>query len=104
MAMGCVGMSMDDFDRCTPSEFSAIMEQWGRQRKENVKLTWEQARFLATCFLQPYSRKTLKSTDVARFSWDADSGPTVEKGHGSIERMKELEARLNAAAQKDNQK
>ena len=30
--------------------------------------------------------------------WDKDAGPKVEKGHGSIKRMKELEARLKAAS------
>ena len=82
-------MSADDFDRCTPFEFSKIIQQWERQK---------QARFIATCCLQPYSKKALKPTDVARFPWDKDAGPKVEKGHGSIKRMKELEARLKESA------
>ena len=89
-------MSIDDFDRCTPFEFTKIVEQWQRQKEEYEKRSWEQSRFIATCVLQPYSKKALKPTDVARFPWD-DPGPKVEKGHGSIERMRELEARLKAA-------
>jgi len=91
--LGCVGMSMDDFDRCTPSEFSIIAEQWRRERDTDYRAGWEQARFIATCALQPYSRKALKPADVAQFPWERN-GPEVEKGHGSLERMRELEERL----------
>jgi hypothetical protein len=42
--------------------------------------------------LAPYSKKSLKPTDICRFSWD-DEDTSVPKGTSSYERMKEVEKR-----------
>ena len=31
LAMGCVGMCLNDFCRLTPSEFTAVFEAWQQQ-------------------------------------------------------------------------
>lgn len=72
LAMGCVGMSLDDFRCCTPFEFSAIFEAWQQKEEYTEHRSWDQARFLACSILQPYSKTRLKLTDVARFSWDTE--------------------------------
>lgn len=94
LALGCVGMSLDDFERCTPSEFRAVFDAWQQRQERDERRNWEQVRFLATASLQPYSKKTLKPTDVVTFPWDAKSSSAVTKGTSSYERMKEIEARL----------
>lgn len=55
---------------------------------------WEQARFLAAAVLQPYSRKTLKPEDVAKFPWEEKSKSTDPVRPSSLERMREVEARV----------
>lgn len=96
--MGCVGMSLRDFDACTPSEFNAIGAQWrDNQRRLSIE-SWDQARTIAVSFLQPYSKKPLKLTDICVLSFDKDrleGGHPVPKGHGDLKRMKELERLVN---------
>ncbi len=86
-------MSLQDFERCTPLEFSRIVEQWQKREEERMKLSWEQTRFLAVTNLSPYSKKALKPTDIMQFPWDKKT--EVRKGTSSYERMTELEKRLN---------
>ena len=68
LAMGCVGMCLNDFCRLTPSEFTAVFEAWQQQETYAERRGWEQARFLACSILKPYSKKSLELTDVCRFS------------------------------------
>ena len=41
IAMGCVGMSLRDFDLCTPLEFEEIVEQWKRGQDAHMQASWE---------------------------------------------------------------
>ena len=74
MAVGRIGMSIDDFCRCTPLEFSAIAEGWNEGEQARQRAAWERTRMQCTCMLQPYSKKGLKPTDVMRFDWDPSRG------------------------------
>lgn len=60
-------MSINDFDQSSPDEFQAIYQSW---EKNHMQQEWERVRFLACSVLQPYSKNTLKVTDVCRFSWE----------------------------------
>ena len=59
IAMGCIGMRMDDFCRCTPSEFKAIFNQWKENSESRQRGEWERVRMACLCSLQPYSKSTL---------------------------------------------
>ena len=90
-AVGCVGMSLQDFELCTPSEFFEVAEQWRKLREEESKEGWEKARFLAAAMLQPYSRKQLNPEDVAKFPWDEKK---IRTGKPSTrQRMMEMKRR-----------
>lgn len=91
--MGCVGMSREDFERCTPFEFTEMMRQWRENQERIERTTWDQTRFLATAMLQPYSKKALKATDIARFPWD-NKTEEVTNGTSCRERMEEVRRRL----------
>ena len=52
--MGCIGMSLDDFERCTPSEFYAAWKQWHEQMERMERSSWERTRTLALVYVQPY--------------------------------------------------
>jgi hypothetical protein len=93
IALGYVGMSLQDFERCTPFEFSKIVEQAQKKEEDRIRLTWEQTRFISLTNLSPYSKKALKPTDIMEFPWDKKENQ-VHKGTSSYERMKELEKRL----------
>ena len=70
IAMGCMGMSMDDFCRCTPSEFYEVYESWGDMRTMDERARWERARMQCLCFLQPYSKSRLRPQDIMQFPWE----------------------------------
>lgn len=72
MAVGRIGMSVDDFCRCTPLEFSAIAQGWNEGEQLRERSAWERTRMLCTTMLQPYSKKRLEPQDVMRFAWDDD--------------------------------
>lgn len=73
MATGCIGLALDDFERCTPSEFRAIAEAWDGMRQRSERSEWERARMQCLCMLQPHSRRQLAATDVMRFPWEAEA-------------------------------
>lgn len=64
--MGCIGMSLDDFCRCTPSEFRAIYDAWQLQQRSG----WEQFRMLAMFIYAPYNKKKQRASDVWPLPWD----------------------------------
>ena len=76
-----------------PFEFNEVMLQWREDQERIDRTTWDQTRFLATAMLQPYSKKTLKATDIVRFPWD-EKKEEVPKGTSSRERMEEVRKRL----------
>lgn len=92
IALGCVGMNLDDFCRCTPFEFKGIYDEWFNRTKDAIRREWEIGRMISLNVLAPYSKKSLKPTDICRFSWD-DEDTSVPKGTSSYERMKEVEKR-----------
>lgn len=70
--MGCIGMSMDDFCRCTPSEFYATWKAWDEMRQSRERSEWERLRMQCLCTLQPYSKKTFEASDIMSFPWEKE--------------------------------
>lgn len=68
--MGCIGMSMDDFCRCTPSEFYAAYEAWNEMQTSRERGRWERIRMQCLCSMQPYSKSKLTPQDIMRFPWE----------------------------------
>lgn len=84
-------MSEDDFARCTPAEFNAIVEQWRKQEEAKERGEWERNRWLAMCFLQPWSKKQLNIEDICVFPWEI-SKKTPEESLSETERQKRYAA------------
>jgi hypothetical protein len=78
LATGCVGMSLRDFERCTPSEFQRVWEAWQDREQRRERTSWEQTRLLCTTLLQPYSKKALRPRDVMTFPWDTEEASPEE--------------------------
>lgn len=89
MGMGCIGMSLDDFERCTPLQFEAIYNNWQRRATMVDRGNWERARMECLCVLQPYSKKSIQAKDVMRFPWDDEPDEEEEKQSESNEDMAE---------------
>lgn len=70
IAVGCIGMSVEDFCRCTPSEFKAVSDAWSRHREQLERGRWERVRMTCLCSLQPYSKKRLSAEDIMEFPWE----------------------------------
>lgn len=77
--MGCIGMSVDDFCRCTPLEFSKVYECWAEGERRRERAAWERTRLECTTMLQPYSRHRLEPHDVMRFAWEASTGSATDE-------------------------
>lgn len=90
IAMGCMGMGLDDFCRCTPLEFAAIFKAWQRRDERMGRTAWEQTRFLACCTLQPYSKKRLVPTDICRFLWEKSSTEEPEAEASTREQFERI--------------
>lgn len=84
--MGCMGMGMNDFCRCTPSEFRATWDAWNEMRQSRERETWEQLRMQCLCTLQPWSKERLEARDIMEFPWD----DTKEKASESIPDREEI--------------
>ncbi|WP_135472775.1 hypothetical protein [Duncaniella freteri] len=94
--MGCIGMSRNDFEECTPSEFSGIYEAWSHREERLERGRWERTRMECLCLLQPYSKRTLKPKDVMNFPWDNPKDDSAA-GSGTDETREEIMTRYREA-------
>lgn len=60
MALGCIGMSREDFERCTPFEFYKAWERWAEAKRDAERNEWERTRVLALFAIQPYAKAISK--------------------------------------------
>lgn len=67
-------------------EFAAIIKGVDKRRLHDIRLTWEQARFIAYHSIIPHTRKKrLKVTDLIEFEWE-----TKQKKE-QVEKIKEID-------------
>ncbi len=93
IATGCIGLSLQDFERCTPSEFRAIFDAWHERAQSLERSEWEQTRFLCACVLQYGAKKTLDVRNVLPLPWDKTEGQSLTQGLSDTE----LKARYESA-------
>ena len=89
-------MSRSDFERCTPFEFSKIVESWSRYRQELRRDAWERDRYFTIRTLNPFLKSQIRDPkDFALFPWEKGyEEKTAPKGSSSVERFKEIAARV----------
>ena len=108
-ALGCVGMSYDDFCRCTPEEFKATTEAWNEMREAEERISWERMRLLATITIQPHVRSRLTATKLLPFPWDNPKQqcekwqkvPKPLSAEGSKAKFEKLIERINGGCSED---
>lgn len=99
IAIGNIGMLLDDFLRLELPEFQAIYKAWNSQEEKKEREAWERMRLLATVCVQPYSKKSLNPRKVLHLPWDDEP-----KQHADLiskdedkRRLSELVAKINKA-------
>lgn len=73
MAIGVIGLSLNDACSLTLEEFNAVYEEWNILETARYRAGWEQARFIAHCALMPNAKKGFLPTDLIRFDWDTET-------------------------------
>ena len=90
-------MSRTDFERCTPLEFTRIVENNKALEEMRIREGWERTRVEVVSVANLFRKHPLNARTVFPLSWDKeDTGGTtaVPKGTSSPERMKEILGRL----------
>ena len=76
-------------------EVESFLDGLNRRNRES----WEQTRLLGFIIAQSNSTKTLKQTDILRFSWDEEEKKDTSVTDEEIQRLrakaKEVESQLN---------
>ena len=97
IALGCIGLSFDDFCKLDFDEFAAVWESYAARRDAQSREAWSIARVQAFFSVQPYLKKGTKITPqkLLPLPWD---GSATEDSNEDIkltaeqqrERMREL--------------
>lgn len=86
LGVGECGLSVDEFYDLTMDEFAAIIKGVDKRRLHDIRLTWEQARFIAYHSIIPHTgKKRLKVTDLIEFEWEA------KEKKEQVEKIKEID-------------
>lgn len=99
VALGCMGLSYDDFCRMDFAEFSAVWEAYATERDAAYKDRWQRMRLLASITIQPHldRRHRLTPERLLPFPWDKKTerpqAPALT-AQQQRDRMKKLVERL----------
>ena len=69
-AMGCVGMTYDDFCGLTPEEFRHVADAYHDRQEADSREAWERLRTLAAISIQPHIRRKLTPQQLLPLPWD----------------------------------
>lgn len=78
VAVGCIGLSMDDLRRLTISEFETVVKHWTNERQRQHREEWEGMRLLATIIIQPHVRRKIAAKKLLPLPWDKPDRPKLE--------------------------
>jgi hypothetical protein len=70
LAIGCIGMSHDDFCKSTFGEFESICKAWREMTEGQAQDAWERARTVAAIAIQPHVKKKLTPQQLLPMPWD----------------------------------
>ena len=71
MAVGQIGLGVNEFYDLTFDEFAAIAEAYHKMQEQEYRNGWEQTRFIAYHAVVPHTgKRKIRITDIARFHWE----------------------------------
>ena len=79
MALGCIGISYDDFCALSPAEFHQVHQSWAELETDRLHGDWERTRILATISVQPHLKKAIKPQKLLPLPWDKKARTKVSK-------------------------
>lgn len=100
IALGCIGLSFDDFCRLDYEEFENICGAWHEHAETAYRGDWERMRVLASICIQPHVKKTVTPKKLLPLPWDnarkerKDSRPRATVP-GDRKRFEEVVGRLD---------
>lgn len=100
VALGCVGLSFDDFCRLETVEFEHICRAWRDMAEGDDRRRWERARLMAAITIQPHVRKPVSPARLLQFPWErkTPAAPPVTRAEAA-DRLKSLIASRRASRQ-----
>lgn len=97
MALGVLGLSLDDWMDITPDEFvqayNAYIEHTGKQQQVESERGWERTRAVAYQIALPYMKEHMAMKEWWPFGWDVpDEKPKYDrnKNQKRFERLKQM--------------
>lgn len=97
VAIGCIGMSFEDFEAVTPDEFRAIHRLYMQREESRLHDEWERIRTHATIIVQSFSKKKLEEKKILHFPWDGKAEKSEHRAtatRSNKSRFEELIAKL----------
>lgn len=93
MAVGVLGLSVDDFDRLLPSEFNSILRAWKKEKARGYSEFMAAVRVHAAVCIQPHCKNTIRPADLFSIP-EIDNTPVPADGEPLTkkERQKRFEA------------
>lgn len=98
-AVGCIGMSYDDFCGYDFDEFDAICKAYNDKSRTDMQEEWERMRMLATINIQPHIKNNITPRKLLPFPWDSENKEPSENGKHKMT-MKERRRRFEEVKKK----
>lgn len=89
VALGQIGLSLDDFYSLTPEEFALVSEKWSELRTINERSRWEMAREISYWSAAPHLKNKSKAKFMP-FPWEKKSGKKEKREPGREEKLKKI--------------
>lgn len=87
IAVGQMGLALEDFLRLTPSEYNKAYESWLRHNEMREKQEWERARWMVFKAMTPPKKQQITVYDLIKFPWE---GSAEDDERSSVDRFEEL--------------
>lgn len=86
--MGCVGLSLSDFERLTPEEFRSVCKSYAEHEESETRDAWTRMRMLACITIQPHVRQGMTPERLLPLPWDKPKSPTQKVAMSKEEAMR----------------
>jgi len=92
IAIGTMGLSLNDFMDLTPFQFSEIYNRWRKKKEEEEKESWDRTRYLAFAAVLPHLKREIEHTPQSVFPlpWDKKSPQAPPAPPSTRRRFEEL--------------
>lgn len=101
MAVGRMGLSVDDFRMMTLPQFRKAYDMWAEDRELSMRLPYEVMRLQVCMTLQPFVKGKLVPSEILPLPWDSHPVaeesmhiPTREEALARFQQLRSLEEEI----------